>query len=110
MTEQEVLQDVAEETETGKGGNQPDSVEMTRDTVTHETGETQENTQRHETDESQMLQDCTKTETEIRRTQRVRRAPSILTYDTPGHPSVIAAPIVRYVSCLYKWIGAPVIS
>lgn len=110
VTEQEVLQDVAEETETGKGGNQPDSVEMTRDTVTHETGETQENTQRHETDESQMLQDCTKTETEIRRTQRVRRAPSILTYDTPGHPSVIAAPIVRYVSCLYKWIGAPVIS
>ncbi|KAL4007883.1 hypothetical protein ACER0C_001735 [Sarotherodon galilaeus] len=42
------------------------------------------------------------------RPQRLRRAPLRLTYDEPGHPSVIAAPTVKYVSCIYKWIGTPI--
>ena len=44
------------------------------------------------------------------RPQRLKRAPSRLTYDTPGHPSVIAAPTVKFVSCIYKWIGTPIIA
>ena len=39
----------------------------------------------------------------IRRSQRVRKAPVLLTYDKPGVPSI--APVVRYCSTLYKWIG-----
>lgn len=44
------------------------------------------------------------------RPQRLKRAPLRLTYDTPGHPSVIAAPTVKYISCIYKWIGTPVVA
>ncbi|KAL7824891.1 hypothetical protein SRHO_G00343510 [Serrasalmus rhombeus] len=42
-----------------------------------------------------------------RQSNRHRKAPSRLTYDTPGTPSVIY-PTVKYVSCLYKWISSPV--
>ncbi|CAI5659742.1 unnamed protein product [Oreochromis niloticus] len=42
------------------------------------------------------------------RPQRLKRAPLRLTYDEPGHPSVVAAPTVKYVSCIYKWIGTPI--
>lgn len=44
------------------------------------------------------------------RPQRLSRAPLRLTYDTPGHPSVIAAPTVKYIYCVYKWIGTPVVA
>ena len=42
---------------------------------------------------------------EIRRSQRVRKSPSLLTYDVLGVPSVVQTPVVRYVSILYKWIA-----
>lgn len=109
VTQPEVIQEVTEETVTDKGGSQPESAEMiSRETGTHETGEMREKSPRNEVvnEETQMLPDGTKPETLTSRTQRVRRAPSILTYDTLGNPSVIKAPITRYVSCLYKWISA----
>ncbi|KAL6461984.1 hypothetical protein MHYP_G00301290 [Metynnis hypsauchen] len=43
---------------------------------------------------------------ETRQSNRQRKAPSRLTYDTPGTPSV-SYPTVKYVSCLYKWISSP---
>lgn len=109
MTEQpEVMQDIVEEPE-----NDAESIETMGETELQETIEIRDQAQNDETldAEDHLLPDTeTETETAIRRTQRVKRAPSRLTYDTPGHPSVIAAPIVKYVSCLYKWISAPVIT
>lgn len=39
----------------------------------------------------------------MRRSQKIKKAPVLLTYDKPGVPSL--APVVRYCSTLYKWIG-----
>lgn len=93
------------------GGNAPEFIETTEPEL-QETCEIQGQTQRDETlyAGTPLLQRDTETDTETRRTQRLKRAPLMLTYDTPGHPSVIAAPTVRYVSCLYKWIGFPAIT
>lgn len=41
---------------------------------------------------------------------RVRRAPLRLTYDSPGQPSVTAIPTIRYVSCLFMWMGSPLVA
>lgn len=107
LTEQpEVMQDMVEGPQ-----NEPESNETMGETVLQETIEIQEQAQDDETlDAENHLSQDTESETETRRTQRVKRAPSRLTYDTLGQPSVIAAPIVKYVSCLYKWICAPLIT
>lgn len=99
-----VMQDIVE---TDKGENGPESTETKGEAELTETRGTQETTQRDETldVENHSLQEDAETETETRQTQRARRAPFRLTYDTPGHPSILAAHSVRYVSCLYKWIG-----
>ncbi len=112
--ESDVMPDIVDETEPDNGENEPESIETTGETQLHETetSEIQEKTQKDDAPDAgtHLAQRDTETETENGRAQRVRRAPFRLTYDTPGHPSVIAPPIVRYVSCLYKWIGSPMIT
>lgn len=82
----EVLQAVQEEQEADKEETRPDMVEHSD------------------------LQDISMTQTdETRRPQRLRKAPSRLTYDTPGSPSIVF-PTVKYVSCFYKWISSPFIT
>lgn len=104
----EVMQGVTEETEINVGGHDPKSIVMTGET--ERTSGIQDKSQTEETlgAENYSLQENVESGADTRRTQRVRRAPSRLTYDTPGHPHIIVAPIVRYVSCFYKWIGSPV--
>lgn len=53
-----------------------------------------------ETDSQEDLQ----TDSEIRTSQRQKKVPSRLTYDTPGNPSICP---VKFVSCFYKWISSP---
>jgi len=43
-------------------------------------------------------------DSETRKSHRLRKAPSRLTYDTPGNPSICP---VKFVSCFYKWISSP---
>ncbi|KAM3616118.1 uncharacterized protein V6R79_012556 [Siganus canaliculatus] len=93
-------------------GNDVGCEETVNDTETQETSQTENQIQGHETADADTLsQEDTVTDTDnntvTRRTQRVRRPPLKLTYDVPGQPSVKMAPSVKYVSCLYKWIGVP---
>ncbi|KAM3618221.1 uncharacterized protein V6R79_017527 [Siganus canaliculatus] len=95
-------------------GNDVGCEETVNDTETQETSQTENQIQGHETADADTLsQEDTVTDTDnntvTRRTQRVRRPPLKLTYDVPGQPSVKMAPSVKYVSCLYKWIGVPMI-
>lgn len=107
-------------------GNDVGCEETVRDTETTETSQTENETQEHETvntdtslqedaaDADVLSQEDTVTDTDnntvTRRTQRVRGPPLKLTYDAPGQPSVRVAPSVKYVSCLYKWIGVPMVT
>ncbi|KAM3587893.1 uncharacterized protein V6R79_016426 [Siganus canaliculatus] len=93
-------------------GNDVGCEETVNDTETQETSQTENQIQGHETADADTLsQEDTVTDTDnntvTKRTQRVRRPPLKLTYDVPGQPSVKMAPSVKYVSCLYKWIGVP---
>lgn len=94
--EPEVIQEcVEEEPEMDIGGNEPEFIETTEPEL-QETCEIQAQTQRDKT--------------LYAGTPLLQRDTLMLIYDTPGHPSVITAPTVRYVSCLYKWIGFPAIT
>lgn len=110
--EQGVTQDCVEEQGMDKGSNVPESgiIEL------QETSGTQEKTQGEDPLDTETSSSQRDIETDIdndtmtQRTQRVRRPPLKLTYDVPGHPSVRAAHAVRYVSCLYRYIGVPVVA
>lgn len=85
-------------------GEQGANIEETRpDLVEHsdlqETTHTE--TEIHDTQTVDSEQTDLQTDSETRKSQRLRKAPSRLTYDTLGNPNLT----VKYVSCLYKWIS-----
>lgn len=98
---------------------EPESTETTESEL-QETGGNHEETERDKTltDDIPLQQEDIDPDSETdadfdtktRRPQRLKRAPLRFTYDTPGYPSVIAAPRVKYVSCIYKGLGTPIIA
>lgn len=107
-----VTQECVEEFEMDSG-SEPESAETTEPEL-QETRESQEETETDKTfTENIPIQKDIEFDSDFdtkTRPQRLKRAPLRLPYDTPGHPSVMAVPTVKYVSCIYKWIGTPVIA
>lgn len=92
-----VLKECVEESEINSR-NEPESTETT-DSELQVTCENSEETERDKTlnEDISLHQEDTDFDTKTR-PQRLKRAPLRLTYCTPRHPSVLAAPIVKYVS------------
>ncbi len=111
------IQECVEEPEMDSG-NELESIETTESGL-QETCDNPKETERDKTltediplqEEDTELDSATDPDFDTKtRPQRQKRAPLRLTYDTPGHSSVIAVPTVRYVSYIYKWISTPVIA
>lgn len=90
----------------GQMDNEETRTDTGDDSDLQETNNTE--TETHET-QTVGLEPDLQTDSETRKSHRLRKPPSRFTYDSPGCPSY-ACPVVKHVSCFYKWINSPFVS